>query len=141
MCSTINHLQLCSCSGENVTQEKLYEEARGSNGKILIWALHKYLGRKESRIMGKIIPAITQLNETITLEFVLEELNTRNCFDFEYTPQPNDKLTISTYIDNNYNYMTVLFKKEKWVLGTHPAFTSRLELINYGKAITVKQTA
>lgn len=85
MCDLTKEFKLCSCDGANLSPSEIG------------WILRRKNEQKEIRlIQGK--PAIQKLseNETQLKTAITQQLNERNCFDFEYTPQTDDFLTIKT---------------------------------------------
>ncbi len=67
-----------------------------------------------------------QLDEYIHMQEIIKEMNTRNCFDFDYSPQEEDTL----HFDNGkkhpeYAYFSLIYRNNMWQEGNNPAFTSR----------------
>ena len=127
MCQNVPKLTFCSCD----TKLKLFERRPPNE---YTWHLTKYLGQRtyqdgERRIIGKIQMPKKQLSKKISLDVVLKELNSRNCFDFDYTPQEMDCLNIS----GNGGYFRVRFVDNQWESGSYPVFSSDIETIDTGK--------
>jgi hypothetical protein len=98
-----------------------------------IWQLTRWLGNKETNMMGSIIGPSDSLGDGLTIELVLEKLNTGNCFDFEYIPQENDQLQINyTNSENEYSYMSVKYNHREWKEGMNSKFTSITKKLNEG---------
>lgn len=124
MCTPSSQLILCPCINES--------SARPAKG-IYQWKLDRYLGSRESPIMGSIVAPSSDLGSGITVANMIRELNSRNCFDFEYSPKEKDSLHISTErTDGNYQYFTLLYTNGLWAEGSHPGF-GKTVLENLGK--------
>jgi hypothetical protein len=71
--------------------------------------------------IGMMIPS--NLIDKIERRKILRRLNTKNVFDFEYTPNENDQLELNFQEDDGFKFT---FRKGKWVLeewfGEHPLF-------------------
>ena len=76
MCEISNKLKFCTCS--TVDESKSY------------WVL-KRLGTNFSKDIIGIISSPLRIGKA---DFIKYEINNRNCFDFEYTPEINDRLII-----------------------------------------------
>ena len=65
----------------------------------------------------------SNLIDKIERRKILRRLNTKNVFDFEYTPNENDQLELNFQEDDGFKFT---FRKGKWVLeewfGEHPLF-------------------
>lgn len=129
MCKENKKLIFCSCSDEGSDKTTSIEG--------YAWTLNRFIRSKsyengEARIRGKILSPTKKLSETIHLDVVLEELNSRNCFDFEYVPKEKDCMSIYT-TGERYQYFKVLFKDGKWQYGSNPVFDTISESIFEGK--------
>lgn len=51
-----------------------------------IWRLCLYKGGKDSIMMGKMIMSEDQLDQNLTTNYLIKQLNSRNIFDFDYSP-------------------------------------------------------
>ena len=70
----------------------------------------------------------------MTEQFVLEKINSQNCFDFDYTPQEKDCLHIKQGKKGMGKYMAFTFENDKWVIGAnYDAFNDELKQIGEGK--------
>ena len=128
---------LCTCGEEvkTVTRRKSIL-ARNATEPVfpdhfeLVWSLFK-LGN--SNIMGTFLPQKEFLREGLTDQFVLGELNARNCFDFNYTPSEGDGLIITDLQDDNYPEMYFAFSEGKWIIKSLASYVFSRELIIAGK--------
>lgn len=66
----------------------------------------RYVETVYSGEMGRVIMPSSDIGEGLTVEFVLEKLNSSNCFDFDYLPQERDCLKIRLK-DRNDKYLAL----------------------------------
>ena len=79
MCSTSDGFKLCTCSGD-IDEDKPH------------WVLER-LKTKKNGIKFMVIGTF-DVNYLENLEYVLEQLNNHNPFDFDYEPRNRDLLTL-----------------------------------------------
>ena len=62
------------------------------------WTLYSIVQKREEKerhlIIGEIKIPIKKINDVITAELIVAELNKYDCFDFEYVPIDDDELII-----------------------------------------------
>lgn len=98
MCNVIKGFKLCTCE-----PEKLKEAT-------LTWELERYVSVNKSGIMGK-IAAPAQDFLSMSKELIENELNMKQCFDFDYQPQEKDAL----YLNNKgTGYCSFVYTNGKW---------------------------
>jgi hypothetical protein len=95
----------------------------------IVWTLAHYLGRVMSLMMGMPARPATQLGETMTQSYVLSQINAHQCFDFDYTPQEGDNLSLQ----NQYGFMSFIYRGNSWEARTYDPFLSNLEQFADGK--------
>lgn len=126
MCDFSTGFKFCTCEDFNQNTTDI----------PYIWQLTRWLGSKETNMMGSILGPSNSLADGLTIELVLEKLNTGNCFDFEYIPQENDQLQINyTNSENEYSYMSVKYNHREWKEGMNSKFTSITKKLNEGYII------
>ena len=109
MCEVSEKLIFCTC-----LEKKEGDQLIGQHK----WTLERYIGARESSLKGKIMRASTDLDDEIHVDKVIEEMNSRNCFDFEYLPQERDCFHIDNGLDRpDYKYFSLIFKNGEWVKG------------------------
>lgn len=113
MCTEIHQLILCSCEEPNEKSVQINEYQ---------WVLTRFIQSKESNRFGK-IKRPTDLDKEITIEEMKDEMNKRNCFDFDYNPQERDCL----HMDNgrsgaDYKYFNIIYGNGKWMQGRNAPF-------------------
>ena len=82
-------------------------------------------------------------------DYIVQELNTKHLFDFEYTPTEGDYLVLSVaYLQEELkrvprppinDYMAFIFTKGRWKTDIYDAFTNQVEEFKHGK-ICIDQT-
>lgn len=102
----------------------------------IIWRLLRVDG--STGILGFMTLPNHRVNDKITAEDVLEVINTHEVFDFEYTPEEEDQLTIrERYLCEQIeehrrprlmDYISLVFKDYQWEKGWHSIGIKRLEL-------------
>ena len=78
-----------------------------------VWTLYKFIGFREEREIGRYLFPVSDIENGLTANFILKELNNRNCFDFEYTPNEGDNLIINQV--NSHVRIEFIFRSGKWV--------------------------
>lgn len=120
MCKPTENLLLCTCEEiekppVHHKKSKRWIKKQGiENTEEYIWYLSRYKGRYEGDEIGSIVFPSQWLTKNISSACVLEELNKRNCFDFEYTPVEKDSLGIG--IKDNYRiYLYFTYENGCWI--------------------------
>ncbi len=126
MCELTHQIILCSCAEKNENINLINPHQ---------WTLNRYLGPTESTMRGRLLAPSQFLDDQIGIDQILTEMNLRNCFDFNYTPQERDQLCINNGLENpDYKYFCLIYKNGNWQPGRNPAFKrSKLEIIKEGK--------
>lgn len=132
MCKNTQHLKLCTCKDvvDTATDKQNMQATQSLAPDNIIWTLEHYLGKIMSLAMGMPARPTAQLNETMTQSYVLAQLNTHNCFDFDYIPTQGDNLTLQ----NQYGFMSFIYRDNTWTAGTYDPFLSNLRKIANGAA-------
>lgn len=138
MCKIGKNIKLCSCL-PNGDIKAIVHNKKSRKHKIdrdqHTWALERYIGDSEYFMDGMLIFPSKMLVENLTEEFMLKELNSRNCFDFEYLPIEGVNLKIynpKKYINE---YLSFIFRNGSWIAESYDGFRDKTEKINYGKLI------
>jgi len=121
MCQNSKKYKLCTC--ENL------DKADTLNS----WTLTRFIGYRKSKIVGKVKRPTEDFGNGITSEKLIFQMNSKNCFDFEYIAKENDCLHISTNENNIHKYFRIIYKDGSWQSGGNPVFVSILENIAKGK--------
>lgn len=146
MCKPDFQLHFCTCAsikkiplpiGRNGTVDKTeYEKTH------FIWTLYKYLGEKDSLMMGDMIMPVQSLNEEMTSNFLIEQLNSGNRFDFDYSPSEGDNLQVrKEYIYKSikgiprpdlYDYISFIHRNGKWQEDYYDVFSDKIRKFKKG---------
>lgn len=122
MCEVHDGFRFCTCTVA-ATDAKLPEYQ---------WYLTRFIAIEDIGIMGSIVAPSRDLGKGLTLQNVLDVLNSGKGFDFEYSPSEQDCLRISRSAKNEYAYMSFLYQDGQWIEGMHPTFTTKSEVISSG---------
>lgn len=147
MCKPHSEIHFCTCAAVSKKSVPL-----GNRGEVdqteyekhqFIWSLYKYLGEKDDMMVGEIVMPVESLSEEMTADFLLPQLNSQNLFDFEYSPSEGDNLEVrKEYVyksirgqqrPDHYDYLSFIYKKEKWVEDYYDFFTDKTRQIRKGK--------
>jgi hypothetical protein len=112
-------LTFCSCVNEATNKDLVGEHK---------WILKRFKGSRRSSIMGERKAPNSDLGEEITLEDIAFEMNSRNCFDFDYVPEELDCFHLENgLIGRDSQFFSLIYKKRKWVQGQNPGFERTIE--------------
>lgn len=95
-----------------------------------LWSLHRYIGPSEDYMLGLYRFPSADIGEGLTAEWVLMNLNLRNCFDFEYTPAEKDCLRMRS--EKFGQYLAFLYEGGEWKEGVHDPFLVDEHLLFHG---------
>lgn len=135
MCNFENGFKLCTCSQKIVHHKKSRKHKQENKTQKYTWELCRAKTAEPSFLeIGFYYPPKKDIGQGLEENWVLLNLNLENCFDFEYTPQEDDCLTIKN--DSNINdYMAFIFKNNQWITNNNDPFQFDLKTINKGKII------
>ncbi len=147
MCKPDREIHFCSCASiapipypgdlenENLNQEEY-------NRTHSVWRLNRYLGKKNSQMLGEMIMPLQRLSEELTVDHLIRELNRKDIFDFEYDPKEGDELIIrEEYIYKSikgqqrqdfYEYMSLIYKDGCWQDEYYNVFEDRTRQFRKG---------
>jgi hypothetical protein len=100
MCKQNERLTLCTCEDESEPDRP-----------VLKWKLYKATGPRYQ--MGRAVPPPDTLGQGFTADRVLKDLNSGNCFDFDYVPVDGDSLTIGRDGSNSL-HLIFSFSQGRW---------------------------
>lgn len=136
MCQTGKEIKLCTCFPATMDKIVHHKKSRKSRNKArneFTWTLRRCLGPSEVTMDGMGYMPDKVLSEDLTTESMLVDLNSRNCFDFDYQPHEGDNLEIFTPENYNRKHLSFIFRNKEWIADWYWPFTFTLEKINYGK--------
>ncbi len=134
-------IKFCSCP-ENLDLNK------AENKSNYVWILDRVVGLETSGMLGLTMLPTDQLDKLIP-EFIVQEINSKNLFDFEYKPKENDRLRIeridrSKTRENEYlfgDYLDFHYFNGQWLIGGVSPFMYHLENYKNGKVKLGKKIA
>ncbi|MET7028702.1 hypothetical protein [Sediminicola luteus] len=105
MCKISDEIKLCACATNIESLNNM-------------WVLKNYLDPPKI-IFGEFYPShfLQNEQEILNRQLFLAKLNSKNLFDFEYTPIDNDQLEISICVDEGsgeFLHFTFYFYEQKW---------------------------
>jgi hypothetical protein len=146
MCEVTQEFKLCSCSAEGKV-EIIHNKNSRRNKKYMdeqyprriVWTLDRYVGEHYLGMDGMMQTPADKLDEIFTAEYVKDELNRRNCFDFDYIPNEGDYLVMRYNLTKKeakgreLHYMPFIYRAGKWTIEYHNGFYTKTEEIHHGK--------
>ncbi|WP_299682618.1 hypothetical protein [uncultured Dokdonia sp.] len=138
MCDFSKGFILCKCNDPKVIvhhkkskrRKKLNKQSKAKTTAEYEWTLFSYVGIRKEQEMGRYRLPASKLDEGLTADFVFEELNTRNCFDFEYHPKEGDNLIIHT--STGFNRIEFIYRDGIWEEDHYSPFSDDCEKIDNG---------
>lgn len=135
MCKNAANITFCTCEVKpptvhNKNSRRARKEKTVPETKSYRWSLHKITGLSEQTMDGLLIEPDHAFNEELTADGILKELNTRNCFDFAYEPNEGDSLGV--YESSTGKFISFIFKKGEWIIGSPNPFTHQVMKFNSG---------
>ena len=146
MCEVGRKFKLCSCSRDELIETIHNKNSRRyknlvnqTNPSKIVWTLHQYEGTHYSGMDGLLIAPADKLDDLFTAEYVKNELNNRNCFDFDYSPKEGDYLELKfqqtpkeARLDDG-KFLPFIFKNGQWTINSYNAFYEKTVEIKKGK--------
>lgn len=147
MCKPNSEIHFCTCATINkkllpIKNDREVDKAEYEKTHY-IWTLHKYLGEKDSLMMGDMIMPVESLDEQLNSKSVLYQPNLKNRFDFEYAPSEGDNLQIrKQYVYKNIRgilradlleYMSFIYRNCQWKEDAYDVFNDKTKQIKRGK--------
>lgn len=108
MCELSEDLKLCTCNTVSFSEGNYWAISRRKKGWIVI---------------GQTIFNENQLNiKNNELDQLLEKINKKNIFDFDYIPHENDKLKVNFNVAGKNSDFEFIFSKGQWKYYHQSAF-------------------
>lgn len=147
MCKTNSEIHFCTCASISKKQLPIRNDREVDKAEYekthYIWTLYKYLGEKDSLMMGDMILPVESLDEELTSEYILNQLNSKNRFDFQYAPSEGDNLQIrKEYVYKSikriprqdlYDYISFIYRNGQWKEEFYDVFSDKTRQIKRGK--------
>lgn len=149
MCEISNQLKFCTCLDEknieniNIQKslDKFHKKQLPKSKESFSWILYEYKGIQDSgnEMMGLLYMPSDKIGFSLTEEFVLNEINNKNCFDFNYNPKESDNLQINFQSNKDWTeFLSFIFRNDKWESDSYSTFTEIIEPINFGILKVIK---
>lgn len=130
MCDFENGFSLCTCVHLTKREKKIITNQYE-------WVLFSFIEKITPIEIGLYSLPKNVIGNGFTAEFVLSNLNAKNCFDFEYTPKEGDNLMIKLVKKKEMiSYLSFIYKNEKWTENHYDAFSTLKKQIFKGKIKT-----
>jgi len=136
MCDFEKGFVLCTCQEQEKPvihnkNSRRHKKTPLSEDNLYQWSLAAFVGTFESMMEGMFEIPSKDIGKGLTAEWVLLNLNDRNCFDFEYIPQEGDALVIrkpQTYVF----FLSFVYKNGVWTEDFYSPFGITLKKIGEG---------
>lgn len=129
MCNFDKGFILCTCRDKEKPivhnkRSRRYQQTQAANPKVYRWYLstfERYKSDDEPLMEGLYEFPATDIGQGLTEEWVWLNLNDRNCFDVDYTPQEGDNLVIRD-AHQPWVYLSFIFQSGVWERGHYSPF-------------------
>ncbi|SDS75703.1 hypothetical protein SAMN04487764_2982 [Gillisia sp. Hel1_33_143] len=147
MCKQYYSIHFCACASiDPIPYPRNLENAEGKQDDYsdthLIWKLNRYLGNKNSSMMGEMIMPLQRLSEEITTDQLIIDLKQENMFDFSYIPKVGDNLIIrQAHIykpikgfprPDLYDYISLIYRNGSWQDDFYNVFSDKTRMYKKG---------
>ncbi len=135
MCKDNQVFKLCTCAPLTATvhnknsRRAKRERADALPIKDTTWHLQRFIQNIESGMEGLPMMPVYKLNDDLTSNYVVSQLNAQNCFDFDYVPNQGDNLTLRSDGD----FMSFIYGARGWEIRSYDPFRDRLQGFAQGK--------
>lgn len=143
MCQSGKEIKLCTCVPNGMDTIIHHKNSRKNRQKRRVdftWTLEKCVGYSKTTMDGMGYRPEESLSEDLTNEGILIDLNSKNCFDFDYEPSEKDNLQIFATESSIRRHLSFIFKNGEWIASSHLPFMYEMEKINFGKVIIEDKT-
>lgn len=96
-----------------------------------LWTLYKFDGETETTEMGLYQLPLDDLGNGLDSEWIVLNLNTESCFDFDYQPKEGDSLRIHQNVVHS-PYLSFICIENKWVVGHHDPWSTDISQMMNG---------
>lgn len=100
------------------------------------WMLYKFIGMSDEEEMGSYGLPVNNVGNGLTVAFVLNELNKKNCFDFDYQPSEGDNLIIGK--TDARDRIEFIFRNGHWIEDHYSPFYHNCEKMCSGKLAVIE---
>lgn len=141
MCEKSNQLKFCTCLEASDIEtinfqkslDKFQKKQLPNADEPYTWVLYTYKGSEDTGMMGMLHMPSDKIGHGLSEAFVCNELNHKNCFDFDYKPIEGDNLQINFQKDaDSTEFLSFIFRNNTWEPDIYYTFTEIIEPVNYG---------
>lgn len=147
MCKPDREIQFCTCASiapipYPVDPDKGGLKQDEYNKTHFIWRLNRYMGKKNSQMLGQMIMPLQHLSDELTIDKLIMEFCRKDIFDFEYEPNESDELIIrEEYIYKSVKghqrpelneFMSLIYKDSCWQDDYYNIFEDRTRMFKKG---------
>ncbi|WP_298115105.1 hypothetical protein [Flavobacterium sp.] len=149
MCDFTKGIKLCSCENETIKfrEQEFYKMLEGELVKIpnkknenvpiiFIWRLFKLKSKNNNYEIGRYMLPVNDIGNGLDAEWIALNLNSENCFDFDYTPDEGDNLFIQTN-EIASAYISFIFRNGQWKIDHYSPFSWDIRHVKDGQ---IKET-
>lgn len=158
MFDAIDGFVLCTCAApfkegaepvvHNKKSRRFRNQLAEDNPGKITWALYQYIGYSSgeyARMEGLMTMPSEQFSSAFTADFVQAQLNSKSCFDFEYTPGEGDYLVFDLpdrngRVRTERVFMPFIFRNGLWAYNKYSLFSETIKEINCGKIRMIKRS-
>ncbi|XZF14659.1 hypothetical protein ACTHGU_00835 [Chitinophagaceae bacterium MMS25-I14] len=136
MCAPGKKFTLCTCKEVIIHHKNSRKHKNGADGMLphFTWHLYRYTGTFSSGLDGMLMMPEHSLGTVFTDEEVQQELNSRQCFDFDYQPGEGDNLRVMMVQNKTRSsFFSFIFRNGQWAIAHYNSFFERTEEISHGK--------
>jgi len=148
MCKQDYKIHLCTCSNvsssgiKNILEDDLIKLKRNQTFNLIKWKLNRFMRNEWIGLDGLLFKPTDKLTTQITSVFLQDEMNLRNCFDFNYTPKQGDNIIFELEVINKNGkpiknqsvnkFISLIYKNSKWNIDWYDPFYNTTEGIYKG---------
>ncbi len=142
MCKKNSKIHLCTCSNINKKEFFAYDNL---NHPILIkWTLYRFIKNEWVGMDGMLMEPIEEFSKELSANFFSNEMNSKNCFDFDYQPNEGDNIIfhlitytksgkkIKTSSQYKNEFISLIYKRKQWGIDVYDPFYNTTEEIEKG---------
>lgn len=135
MCDFEKGFILCSCIIVKPAKKSKRKSKKNNEMPVELgyrWTLSRFKEFIEEPLMeGSFDPPSKDLGKGLNDEWILLNLNSENCFDFDYIPLEGDNLIFKS--NERFKYLSFIFSKGEWIKNNYDPFSTILESYKQGK--------
>jgi len=124
---------LCTCDDLENKRISIHENM---NIRMTIkWTLFRFIKEEWSGMDGMLIEPAKAFSITLTDSFFRDQLNTGNCFDFDYQPKEGDCIMFDLLLprkvkhgrrDDIPKFISLIYRNQSWIIEQYDSFYAKL---------------